>query len=90
MRAQVLLRSAAAIALIAPLSLLAQARTAADARALLGLEVSLSGTARDTLGVVASPECMRVGSNLPSHGAFWTMAFSDGAPSFVMCCLDQP
>jgi PDZ domain len=54
MRAQVLLRSAAAIALIAPLSLLAQARTAADARALLGLEVSLSGTARDTLGVVVS------------------------------------
>ena len=55
MRPQVLLRSAAVVALIAPLSLLAQARTAAaDARALLGLEVSLSGTARDTLGVVVS------------------------------------
>jgi PDZ domain len=54
MRAQVLLRSAVAVALIAPFSLSAQATTAADARALLGLEVSLSGTARDTLGVVVS------------------------------------
>ena len=53
MRAQVL-RSAAVVALIAPLSLMAQATTAADGRALLGLEVSLSGTARDTLGVVVS------------------------------------
>ena len=53
MRAQVL-RSAAAVALIAPFSLLAQSTTDAQARALVGLEVSLSGTARDTLGVVVS------------------------------------
>jgi hypothetical protein len=55
-----------------------------------GKVVYEGGMEGDTLGVVASPECMRVGSNLASHGAFWTMAFSDGAPSFVMCCLDQP
>ena len=42
-----------------------------------------------SLGVVAAPECMRVGSNAPGFGAFWTMSFSDGAPSFVMCCSDQ-
>ena len=54
MRAQVLLRSAAAVALIAPFSLLAQATIDADARALIGLEVSLSGTGRDTLGVLVS------------------------------------
>jgi S1-C subfamily serine protease len=53
MRAQVL-RGAAAVALIVPFSLSAQATMDAQARALLGLEVSLSGTGRDTLGVVVS------------------------------------
>jgi hypothetical protein len=46
------------------------------------------GMAGDTLGIHTSPECMRVGSNDAAHGAFWTMGFSGGAPSFVMCCLD--
>ena len=53
MRAQVL-RSAAAVALIAPFSLFAQSTMDAQARTLVGLELSLSGTARDTLGVVVS------------------------------------
>lgn len=46
------------------------------------------GMAGTTLGVVAAPECMRVGENTAGHGAYWTMAFTTGAPSFVMCCLD--
>jgi hypothetical protein len=46
------------------------------------------GMAGTTLGVVAGPECMRVGGNLPANGAHWSMAFSSGSPSFVMCCLD--
>lgn len=46
------------------------------------------GMAGTTLGVVAGPECMRVGTNLPANGAYWSMAFASGAPSFVMCCLD--
>ena len=46
------------------------------------------GMAGDTLGVVAAPDCMRVGNNVENNGAYWGMAFSDGAPSFVMCCLD--
>jgi S1-C subfamily serine protease len=54
MRVQTVVRSALAAALIAPPSaLLAQAGDAdPDARALLGIEVSLSGTGRDTLGVL--------------------------------------
>jgi hypothetical protein len=46
------------------------------------------GMAGTTLGVVADPLCMRLGSNLPANGAYWGMAFTTGAPSFVMCCLD--
>ena len=46
------------------------------------------GMAGDTLGVVTSPECMRVGENTPAHSAYWSMSFSSGAPSFVMCCID--
>ncbi len=53
-----------------------------------GSVVYAGGMEGDTLGITASPECMRVGTNAASHGAFWTMAFSDGAPSFVMCCSD--
>lgn len=55
-----------------------------------GSVVYEGGMEGDTLGVVAAPECMRVGSNAPGFGAFWTMSFSDGAPSFVMCCSDSP
>jgi hypothetical protein len=47
------------------------------------------GMAGTTLGVVAGPECMRVGSNLPGNGAYWSASFTSGAPSFVMCCLDD-
>jgi hypothetical protein len=56
MRVQTFLRSALAAALIAPpSSLFAQAGDAdPDARALLGIEVTLSGTGRDTLGVLVS------------------------------------
>jgi hypothetical protein len=56
MRVQTFLRGALAAALIAPLSaLFAQAGDAdPDARVLLGIEVSLSGTGRDTLGVLVS------------------------------------
>jgi S1-C subfamily serine protease len=56
MRVQTLVRGALAAALIAPLSsLLAQAGDPdPGGRALLGIEVSLSGTGRDTLGVVVS------------------------------------
>jgi hypothetical protein len=46
------------------------------------------GMAGSSLGVVANPECMRVGSNLPANGAHWGMAFADGTPPSVMCCLD--
>ena len=53
-----------------------------------GSVVYEGGMEGDTLGIVAAPECMRVGANAASHGAFWTMSFSDGAPSFVMCCSD--
>jgi hypothetical protein len=41
-----------------------------------------------TLGVVVDPLCMRLGSNLPANGAYWGIAFTSGAPSFVMCYLD--
>jgi len=51
-----------------------------------GSVVYEGGMDGDTLGIVAAPECMRVGANTAGHGAFWTMSFSDGAPSFVMCC----
>jgi PDZ domain len=57
MRAQNLLYSALTVALITPLSSpLAQTEESADSdsRALLGIEVSLSGTGRDTLGVLVS------------------------------------
>jgi S1-C subfamily serine protease len=56
MRAQMLLPSAIAVALIAPLSPAAAqiASADSDARAMLGIEVSMSGTARDTLGVLVS------------------------------------
>ncbi len=54
-----------------------------------GAVVYEGGMAGDTLGVLAGPDCMRVGMNAASHGAFWSMSFSDGAPSFVMCCLDE-
>lgn len=56
MRAQILLRAAIAAALLAPLSSTAAQTegTDPDARALLGIEVSLSGTDRDTLGVLVS------------------------------------
>lgn len=53
-----------------------------------GQVVYEGGMEGDTLGIVAAPECMRVGANTASHGAFWTMSFSEGAPSFVMCCSD--
>jgi hypothetical protein len=46
------------------------------------------GMSGDTLGIHTSPECMRVGKNDANHAAFWSMGFSGGAPSFVMCCLD--
>lgn len=46
------------------------------------------GMAGTTLGVLAAPDCMRVGSNLPGNGAHWGMAFTTDAPSFVVCCLD--
>jgi C-terminal processing protease CtpA/Prc len=56
MRAPTFARSALAIALLAPVfSPAAQTAPAdADARALLGIEVSMSGTIRDTLGVLVS------------------------------------
>jgi hypothetical protein len=56
MAAQMFLRSAFAAALIAPLSVAAAqtGSTGADARTMLGIEVSMSGTARDTLGVLVS------------------------------------
>ncbi len=53
-----------------------------------GSVVYEGGMEGDTLGIVAAPECMRVGANTAGHSAFWTMSFADGAPSFVMCCLD--
>jgi hypothetical protein len=53
-----------------------------------GEVVYAGGMEGDTLGVLAAPECMRVGATAASHGAFWSMSFSDGAPNFVMCCLD--
>ena len=56
MRAQMFRRSAIAIALLAPLSS-AAAQTASadpDTRTMLGIEVSMSGTGRDTLGVLVS------------------------------------
>jgi hypothetical protein len=46
------------------------------------------GMAGDSLGVLASPECMRVGQDTAAHAAYWSMSFAGGAPSFVMCCLD--
>lgn len=56
MRAPLLLRSAFAGALIVPASIaLAQTATPdADARVVLGIEVSMSGTIRDTLGLLVS------------------------------------
>ena len=55
MRALMVLGSAFAAALLVPLSSAAQTTTAdADPRALLGIEVSMSGTGRDTLGVLVS------------------------------------
>ena len=56
MRAPLLVRSALAIALIVPASTSgAQTATAdADPRGLLGIEVSMSGTSRDTLGLLVS------------------------------------
>lgn len=56
MRAQMHLRCAITVALIAPLSLASAQIVSADsdARAMLGIEVSMSGTARDTLGVLVS------------------------------------
>ena len=56
MRAQTFLRGAFAAALITPLSLGAAqgAGDDSDARTLIGIEVSLSGTGRDTLGVLVS------------------------------------
>ena len=56
MRAPLLLRSALAAALIIPAST-ASGQTATadpDSRVLLGIEVSMSGTARDTLGLLVS------------------------------------
>jgi len=53
-----------------------------------GTVVYEGGMDGDTLGVVAAPECMRVGANSAGNGAFWSMSFSEGAPSFVMCCSD--
>ncbi len=55
-----------------------------------GEVVYAGGMSGDTLGVLAAPECMRVGENTAGHAAFWSMSFSDGAPSLVMCCLDNP
>src|SRR5687768_7439044 len=53
MRAPMFVRSAFAAALLTPLSVAAsQATSDADTRTLLGIEVSMSGTARDTLGVL--------------------------------------
>lgn len=57
MRAQTFLTSALSAALIAPFSLGTAQEPGADraeARAMLGIEVSLSGTGRDTLGVLVS------------------------------------
>ena len=56
MRAPMFVRSAFAAALLVPtLSLAAQTSAdAGDSRALLGIEVSMSGTIRDTLGVLVS------------------------------------
>jgi hypothetical protein len=53
-----------------------------------GEVVSPGGMAGTTLGVLAAPECMRVGENVPGHGAHWNMAFTTDAPSFVVCCAD--
>ena len=56
MRAPMFARSAFAAALLASVSS-AAAQTAgpdADSRALLGIEVSMSGTSRDTVGVLVS------------------------------------
>lgn len=53
-----------------------------------GSVVYEGGMEGDTLGIVAAPECMRVGANTAAHSAYWTMSFADGAPAFVMCCLD--
>lgn len=55
MRAPVFVRSAFAAALIVPAASAAQTASGnSDSRALLGIEVSMSGTARDTLGVLVS------------------------------------
>ncbi len=54
-----------------------------------GQVVYEGGMAGDTLGVVAAPECMRVGTNAATHAAYWSMSFASGSPSFVMCCLDE-
>jgi len=53
-----------------------------------GQVVYAGGMAGDALGIHTSPTCMRVGENDAAHGAYWTMGFSGGAPTFVMCCLD--
>jgi S1-C subfamily serine protease len=54
MRAQTFLGSALAAALIAPLSAAAAQTADPDTRTALGIEVSMSGTGRDTLGVLVS------------------------------------
>jgi hypothetical protein len=53
-----------------------------------GEVVYAGGMAGTTLGVMATPECMRVGDNLATHGAYWGMGFTTAGPSFVVCCLD--